>query len=155
MTIPVKHGDGFTEMTEQDFPSEFELQRTLANNPNLLSADPDGVTRFVLVESEASVPDQTGNPARWSIDLVYREGEGLPAFSSIRTPPARCPSVTFRDSAGKRVNKAIQAPLDAPTGLQNEAFNLKIDRHSLLASLAQVGPQSEAAMAQRDCITDL
>jgi hypothetical protein len=72
----VKRGGELTELIEQSYDAEAELQQLLAQHPELLAGgdiDPDDPRRFVLVRREAPV-------ANLSLDHLFVDQDAIPTL---------------------------------------------------------------------------
>ncbi|MFG1191236.1 hypothetical protein [Xanthobacter flavus] len=80
-------GDQLRVMPSGDFPSEDDLQGLLERHPALLTDAHFGEgepRRWVLVRREAGIADQDGNPARWSLDHLYLDQDGVPTLVEVK-----------------------------------------------------------------------
>jgi len=60
-----------------------ELQALLERNPDLLPGDqisPDDPSRWLLIKREMPVEDPSSGGARWSIDFLFADQNGMPTF---------------------------------------------------------------------------
>jgi hypothetical protein len=81
------HGEDLVEMIERPYDSEDLLQALLARYPNLLArdqVDPAEPRRWLLVTREAGVPDREGGGARWSIDHLFLDQDGIPTLVEVK-----------------------------------------------------------------------
>lgn len=72
-----------TPMTASHYPTEDELQRYLADYADLIPGDqinPEDPRRWLLVGREVGVPDTDGDSARWSLDHLFLDQDGIPTF---------------------------------------------------------------------------
>ncbi|MEA3510778.1 MAG: hypothetical protein U9R51_05015, partial [Actinomycetota bacterium] len=82
-------GDDGELLTMQEEPYEAEalLQRLLAEYPDLLAGDqmrPSAPRRWLLVSRELSVPDDESEKARWSLDHLFIDQEGIPTLVEVK-----------------------------------------------------------------------
>lgn len=76
-----------TPMEEQPYDAECVLQELLAKHPDLLageqinSSDP---RRWLLVSREMGVPGEKGGAARWSLDHLFLDQDGIPTLVEVK-----------------------------------------------------------------------
>jgi hypothetical protein len=76
---------GLTEMAEAPFAAEVDFQRLLTRYPGLLPGDqidPEEPRRWLLVDREVSVPDDTGS--RWALDHLFLDQDGIPTLVEVK-----------------------------------------------------------------------
>ena len=72
-----------TPMQEEPYGQEIVIQELLASYPDLLAGDqmtPDDPRRWLLITREMPVPDDAGGAARWSLDHLFVDQDGVPTF---------------------------------------------------------------------------
>ena len=70
-------------MTAAHYAAEAVLQGFVADYPELLPGDqidPDNPRRWLLVSREMGVPGEAGKGARWSLDHLLLDQDGIPTF---------------------------------------------------------------------------
>jgi hypothetical protein len=74
------------EMDERPFDREKELQRYLAEHPDLLSAGApeDERRRWLLVKREMGVADREEAGSRWSLDHLFVDQDATPTFVEVK-----------------------------------------------------------------------
>ena len=75
--------ESLTPMDETNYDAEATLQKLLATYPGLLPGDqidPESPRRWLLVSQEMGVPGDTGETARWSLDHLFLDQDGIPTF---------------------------------------------------------------------------
>lgn len=75
------------EMIEQEYDSEDLLQSLLADHPDLLAGEQvnsESPRRWLLVRREAGVPDQQNAGARWAIDHLFLDQDGIPTLVEVK-----------------------------------------------------------------------
>jgi len=80
-------GRQLVELREQVYESEALLQELLANHPNLLAGDQVNRTvprRWLLVSREMSVPGEPEGGARWSLDHLFLDQDGIPTLVEVK-----------------------------------------------------------------------
>lgn len=78
---------GLVEMTEARYDAEEELQRLLAEYPDLLAGDqmdPAAPRRWLLIEREAPIEDTAGGMPRWSLDHLFLDQEARPTLIEVK-----------------------------------------------------------------------
>lgn len=81
---------GETELLElkaEPYDSEDLLQGLLERFPGLLmtgASSSEAGRRLLLIEREASVPDQTEGGGRWSVDHLFVDEEGVPTLVEVK-----------------------------------------------------------------------
>jgi hypothetical protein len=76
-----------TEMSESPFAAELDFQELLARHPNLLAGDqidPGEPRRWLLVTREVGIPDDEGAGARWSLDHLFLDQDGVPTLVEVK-----------------------------------------------------------------------
>jgi len=74
-------------MDEAPYDSEKLLQELLAKHPDLLAGeqiDTEDPRRWLLVAREMSVPDEDDGGARWSLDHLFLDQEGVPTLVEVK-----------------------------------------------------------------------
>ncbi len=75
------------ELSETPYPSEDHLQGLLAQYPALLPGDeinPENPRRWLLVSREAGVPGEEEGAARWSLDHLFLDQDGVPTLVEVK-----------------------------------------------------------------------
>jgi hypothetical protein len=85
-TIYLRHGDQFVAMHERPYDAEALLQALLADHPEVLpGGEPDGDGRgWMLVRREAGVADAEDGSARWSLDHLFLDADGIPTLVEVK-----------------------------------------------------------------------
>jgi hypothetical protein len=76
-----------TEMAETAFAAEVDLQKLLADHPGLLPGDqidPGAPRRWLLVSREVGIPDQDQGGARWALDHLFLDQDGVPTLVEVK-----------------------------------------------------------------------
>jgi hypothetical protein len=113
---------GLVEMSEQPYDSEDLLQRLLAEHPSVLAGDQfttEEPRRWLLVRREAGVPDGDDASARWSLDHLFLDQDGVPTLVEVkRSSDTRIQ----REVVGQMLDYAANAVAYWPAGLIREQF---------------------------------
>src|SRR5215210_968947 len=104
-----------TEMSEtatyfRENRAELDLQKLLARHPDLLAGDqidPGTPRRWLLVSREVGIPDQEQGGARWSLDHLFLDPDGVPPWS--RSSEAAIPGPGAKSSARCSTTPRIQS----------------------------------------------
>jgi hypothetical protein len=82
------HDDGnLVEMREARYDSKDLLQGLLERYPDLLAGDQidsEAPRRWLLIAREASVPGELGGTAKWSVDHLFVDQDGIPTFIEVK-----------------------------------------------------------------------
>ena len=74
-------------MRPAQFALEDDFQKLLSDFPELLSGDlvdSDVPRRWVLIAREKSIPSQDGGGARWSVDHLFLDQDGVPTIVEVK-----------------------------------------------------------------------
>jgi hypothetical protein len=85
--IYLRVGQRLVGMTESPYDAEEILQRLLADYPDLLAGDqvrPRSPRRWLLITREAGVPDVEEGLARWSLDHLFVDQDGIPTLVEVK-----------------------------------------------------------------------
>lgn len=83
----IQDDDTLVELAERPYDSEALLQGLLAKYPNLLAGeqmDADTPRRWLLVTREAGLPSEDGGAARWSVDHLFLDQDGIPTLIEVK-----------------------------------------------------------------------
>lgn len=86
-TIYLVEDDELIAIEEEKYDSENLLQKSLAEHSRLLAGDqvnPDNPRQWLLIERESDVPDEEEGSARWSIDHLFLDQDGVPTFVEVK-----------------------------------------------------------------------
>jgi len=79
--------DNLVPLTSAHFVSEDNFQFILAKFPELLvgdQIDPANPRRWVLVRREAAIPSEENGGARWSLDHLFLDQDGVPTLVEVK-----------------------------------------------------------------------
>jgi len=85
--IFVRRGDELIAMSEEPYELEDHLQELLARHPDLLAGgqmNRDDPRRWLLVSREAGLPDEQDGTARWSVDHLFLDQDGVPTLVEVK-----------------------------------------------------------------------
>jgi len=71
-------------MTEQPYDAESVLQELIASHPEMLVGDEAGHGRLLFVRREAGVSELEDAGARWSLDHLYLDSQGVPTLVEVK-----------------------------------------------------------------------
>jgi hypothetical protein len=80
-------GGDLVEVTATQYVDEPELQRYIANYPNLLAGDqidPQNPRRWLLINREVGIPASADTGDRWSLDHLFIDHEGMPTLVEVK-----------------------------------------------------------------------
>lgn len=83
----LKDDQTLVEMQPASFATEDDFQRLLASFPALLAGaqiDSAAPRRWVLVAREKSVTDEQDGAARWSVDHLFLDQDGIPTLVEVK-----------------------------------------------------------------------
>jgi hypothetical protein len=83
----IREDGSLVEFSEEDYPSEDQLQGYLADHPNLLAGDQiDSLAprRWLLIRREVPLASDEGGAARWSADHVFLDQDAVPTFVEVK-----------------------------------------------------------------------
>lgn len=75
------------ELNEQSYISEDMLQQLLSDYPSLIPGsqiDAENPRRWLLISREYGVPDKEQSGARWSLDHLFLDQEGIPTLVEVK-----------------------------------------------------------------------
>lgn len=116
------------ELREQPYDSEDVLQGLLERYPNLLAGEQMDSTeprRWLLVAREAGLPDKAESGARWSVDHLFLDQDGIPTIVEVkRSSDTR----VRREVIGQMLDYAANAVLYWPVESIRALFEARCDR---------------------------
>jgi len=115
------------EMVERPYAAETELQGHLATHPELLSAEAaeDERRRWLLVRREMGVADRDEGRARWSLDHLFVDQDGVPTLVEVkRSSDTRI----RREVVGQMLEYAANGPRYWPPGSVRAHFEARCTR---------------------------
>ena len=74
-------------MPEEEYVSEDVFQELLASYPDLLAGEQmneQSPRRWLLIEREIGVPDEEDGGARWSLDHLFLDQDGIPTMVEVK-----------------------------------------------------------------------
>lgn len=80
----IDSANGLTELSQTDYASEDLFQQLLADHPALLASASGSSGRLLLVRREAPVPEAEDGPARWSLDHLFLDRDGVPVLVEVK-----------------------------------------------------------------------
>ena len=84
--IYLVQGDQLVEMSEHGYASEELLQELLAKFPSILTGELSGQAprRWLLVDREVGLPSEEEGSARWSVDHLFLDQDGVPTIVEVK-----------------------------------------------------------------------
>ena len=83
----VGEGDDLQPLVETEYEAEAVLQKLLAKYPDLLAGEqvrPADPRRWLLISREHAVAGEEGGAARWAIDHLFLDQEGIPTLVEVK-----------------------------------------------------------------------
>ena len=83
----LQDGEKLVDMTEEAYGREVELQKLIADYPDLLAGDQidsDSPRKWLLVKREMDVPDAQDGSGRWALDHLFLDQEGVPTLVEVK-----------------------------------------------------------------------
>jgi len=118
----INKNNEIVELSNHPYDSERRLQELLSKFPNILAGDQmSGGTpvKWLLVSREAGIPDEEGGRERWSLDHVFIDQDGIPAFVEVkRSTDTRI----RREVVGQMLDYAANAVLYWPIDTIRQRF---------------------------------
>src|SRR5712691_215528 len=112
-------------LIESAYDSEELLQGLLARYPNLLAGeqmDAANPRRWLLVSREAGLPSETAGSARWSVDHLFLDQDGIPTLVEVkRSTDTRI----RREVVGQMLDYAANAVVYWPVEAIRAAFEVR------------------------------
>lgn len=84
--IYLRRGADLIALSETPYATEDVLQRLLADYPGLLAGDEigDAPRRWVLLDREVGIADDSGATGRWSLDHLFIDQDGVPTLVEVK-----------------------------------------------------------------------
>jgi hypothetical protein len=82
----ITDGENLKEMESSLYESEDALQSLVAQFPRLLSSYSEGgnAVQWLLVKREIGVPERENGSARWSLDHLFIDDQGIPVLVEVK-----------------------------------------------------------------------
>ncbi|MBI5947107.1 MAG: hypothetical protein HY875_03100 [Chloroflexi bacterium] len=113
------------EMRQAPYDSEDVLQDILARYPDLLAGgqmNPESPRRWLLIRREQSVPDTLDGAARWSLDHLFVDQEGVPTLIEVKRASD---SRIRREVVGQMLDYAANAVAYWPVAEMRAEFEVR------------------------------
>ena len=114
-------------LEEERFADKDTLQRLIAEHPELLDGEqirPGDPRRWILVAREQGIPDTVGSTARWSLDHLLIDQDGVPTLVEVKR--SANPEVR-RTVVGQMLDYAAHAPQTWTIDELRRTFELSAD----------------------------
>ena len=82
--IYLRHGNTYIAMRETRYDSEDVLQQLIERHPEMLAGDDAAHGSLLLVRREAGLSDEADAGARWSLDHLYLDANGVPTLVEVK-----------------------------------------------------------------------
>lgn len=83
MALYLERDGRLIAMAEQAYATEDDLQRLIAQHPELLTGE-DSADQLILIQREISVADREEGGGRWSLDHLYVDQDGVPTLVEVK-----------------------------------------------------------------------
>src|SRR4051794_26418687 len=80
----LRHATTYIAMNETPYETEDVLQELIERHPEILAGDDAPHGTLVLVRREAGVADREDGGARWSLDHLYLDSNGIPTLVEVK-----------------------------------------------------------------------
>lgn len=80
----ISQANALIELNRQDYDSEALFQTLLADHPGVLGEACGGSGPLLLVKRELGVPAEQDGSARWSLDHLFLDQEGVPVLVEVK-----------------------------------------------------------------------
>ena len=85
--IYTRSGEGLEPLEEQPFKDENELQKLIADHPQLLDGEqmrPGDPRRWILIRREKGIPEGPSRPDRWTVDHLIIDQDAMPTLVEVK-----------------------------------------------------------------------
>lgn len=127
----IQPDDSLVTVDESPFENEDVFQALLARHPGLLSGHqvrPEKTIRWLLVSREVGVPDSGEGCARWSLDHLYLDQDGVPTLVEVkRSSDTRI----RREVVGQMLDYAANAIVYWPPNEIQHQFELRCEEEGI------------------------
>ena len=130
-----------TPMEEQPYDAESVLQQLLAEHPDLLAGDQINSSdprRWLLVSREMGVPGEEGGAAKWSLDHLFLDQDGIPTLVEVkRSSDTRIRREVVGQMLDYAANAVVYWPVeDIRAKFESQCEESDVDPDEELATLA-------------------
>jgi hypothetical protein len=126
--------DDLVELRESAYDSEDLLQTLLAKYPSLLAGDQINDAeprRWLLISREAGLPSQEESGARWSVDHLFLDQDGIPTIVEVkRSSDTRI----RREVVGQMLDYAANAVMYWPIESIQAMFETRCEKEGINAN---------------------
>jgi len=123
--IYLRSGNDLVEMHEEAYDAEADLQRLLADHPDLLAGDqvrPDAPRRWALIQREAGIEDTAGGLFRWSLDHLFIDQDSTPTLVEVKRSSN---TQIRREVVGQMLDYAANVVVHWPAGELRRRFEAR------------------------------
>lgn len=82
--IYLRAGEAYVALHERRYDAESVLQELIERHPKMLAGDAAGHGPLLLAKREAGISDQEDAGARWSLDHLYLDADGVPTLVEVK-----------------------------------------------------------------------
>ncbi len=133
-------GDGgkLEPLEEERFSTEDDLQKLLANHPELLAGEqvrPQDPRRWLVISREMGIAEKPEESTRWSLDLLLVDQDRIPTL------------VECKRSANTEIRRTVVGQLLEYAAYASETWTADVMRERFEAQCEEVGDDSAARLA--------
>src|SRR4051812_18866025 len=111
--IFLRAGEIYVALHERPYDAESVLQELIERHPQMLAGDDSAHGPLLLVKREAGVSDREDGGARWSLDHLYLDGDGVPTLVEVKR------------SSDKRARREVVAQMLDYAANASSSFNVE------------------------------
>ena len=126
-------------MVEQSFISEDDLQKLLADHPELLDGEqmrPDDPRRWILISREMAIAERPQESPRWSLDHLIVDQDAVPTLVEVKR------------SSNTEIRRTIVGQLLEYAAHASDTWTVNTMRERYEASCEKSGDDPEVRLAQ-------
>ena len=131
-------GGELEPLEEERFSTEDDLQKLLANHPELLDGEqvwPENPRRWLLISREMGISEKPEESARWSLDLLLVDQDRIPTL------------VECKRSTNAEIRRTVVGQLLEYAAHASETWTAEVMRERFEAHCEEVGDDSAARLA--------
>lgn len=132
-------GGQFKSLVETPFASEDELQKLVAEHPEILDGEqirPGDARRWILVSREKGIAESPGGSARWAVDHLLIDQEAVPTL------------VELKRSSNPEIRRAIVGQLLEYAAHASETWSATELREAFERKTAERGRNAQDELAE-------
>ncbi|MXX06553.1 MAG: hypothetical protein F4Z71_07305, partial [Gammaproteobacteria bacterium] len=129
----------FNALDETPFASEDELQKLVAEHPEILDGEqirPGDARRWILVSREKGIAESSGSSARWAVDHLLIDQDAVPTL------------VELKRSSNSEIRRAIVGQLLVYAAHASETWSAKELREAFERKTGEQGHDAQDELAK-------